>query len=79
MSDEVASAETGWQQAKSTYGEDHPETRNLRGILDAAKQRQANAEYLDSLQRQEEQSIAYANSTPNGLGISCTFRSTCFT
>lgn len=55
MSDEVASAETAWQQAKSTYGEDHPETRNLRGILDAAKQRQANREYLDSLQRQEEQ------------------------
>lgn len=55
MSDEVTSAETAWQQAKSTHGEDHPETRNLRGILDAAKQRQANRDYQDSLRRHEEQ------------------------
>lgn len=55
MSDEVTSAETAWQQAKSTHGEDHPETRNLRGILDAAKQRQENRDYLDSLQRHDEQ------------------------
>ena len=55
MSDEVRSAENAWQQSKSAHGEDHPDTRNLRDILDAAKRRQENQDYLDALQRHEEQ------------------------